>query len=132
MVELVVVLVLVGILAAFAAPRLNNPALKVVPVAEEIAAEIRYAQGLAMTRSQSHTFSVGGGEFSISNASGAVALSSGRSLGSYSNVTATPATITFSPRFGQPGSRANITVSGGGSSATVVVEPGTGYVRIDE
>lgn len=130
MIELVIVMVLVGVLAFIAIPRLNTVSLQVTPVAEQIAAEIRYAQSLAMTRSEAHTFSVGGGTFSISNGSGSVPLSNGDSVGTYADVTADAATITFSPRFGQPDAGASIDVSGGGSTITILVEGETGYARV--
>lgn len=131
MIELVIVMILVAVLAFVAIPRLNTDSLKVVPVAEQIAGEIRYAQNLAMTRSDSHTFSVGGGSYSISNSDGPVSLSNGEAAGSYTDVNVDSATITFSPRFGQPDGGASINVTGGGSTVTIEVEGETGYVRID-
>lgn len=105
MVELVIVMVLVGILAAYALPRLNTGALQVMPVAEQIAAEIRYTQNLAMTRSQEHTFEIIGNTISIQ---GGVPLSDGQTGGG------------------------SVSVTGGGSSATVQVSGETGYVQIAE
>lgn len=130
--ELIIVLVIVGVLAFVAIPRLDLPSLKVMPVAEQVAAEIRYAQNLAMTRSQAHSFTVGGGSYSISNAGGGVPLSNGEAAGSYEDVAVDAATVTFSPRFGRPDSGATIDVSAGSSMATVVVEGETGYVYIVE
>ena len=131
MIELVIVLVLVGILAAYALPRLNTVALQVTPVAEQIAAEIRYAQNLAMTRSEAHTFQVNGNTITIASSAGAVALSNGQGSVTFSGVSVSPASITFSPRFGQPDGGASISVDGGGSSVAVLVTGETGYVRIN-
>jgi MSHA pilin protein MshC len=130
--ELLIVLVLVGVLAFIAIPRLNVPSLKVAPVAEQVAAEIRYAQNLAMTRSVAHSFMVGGGSYSISNAGGSVPLSNGEAAGSYDDVTVDAVTVTFSPRFGRPDGGSSIAVSAGSSVATIVVEGETGYVYIVE
>ena len=129
-IELVIVLVLVGVLAAYALPRINPSALQVTPVAEQIAAEIRYAQNLAMSRSQSHTFNVNGNTMTISNEEGAVALSNGQASVSFSGVSVGDGNVTFSPRFGQPSGGASINVDGGGSSVAVQVSGETGYVRV--
>lgn len=49
LVELIVVMVVLGILAAVFIPRSNNPALILSTQAEQFAADIRYVQSLAMT-----------------------------------------------------------------------------------
>ena len=131
LVELVVVLVILGALAFIAIPRIDVGGLRVVPLAESIAAELRYTQSLAMTRSESYTFSVGGGSYSISGTSGGVPLSNGQGAANYDDdLSVTTTTVTFSPRFGRPNGGATITVSGGDDSATVVVEQETGYVYV--
>lgn len=130
--ELLIVLVIVGVLAFIAIPRLDLPSLKVVPVAEQMAAEVRYAQSLAMTRSVAHSFTVGGGSYSISSAGGSVPLSNGEAAGSYDDVTVDAVTVTFSPRFGRPDGGSSIDVSAGSSVVTIVVEGETGYVYIVE
>jgi MSHA pilin protein MshC len=51
LIELVMVLVLIGIIAVFAAPRLNNLTTTTAGLfADKLRADIRYAQNLAMTR----------------------------------------------------------------------------------
>jgi len=50
LVELIVVMVVMGILAAVFIPRSNNPAIIVSTQAEQLAADIRYLQSLAMTQ----------------------------------------------------------------------------------
>jgi MSHA pilin protein MshC len=129
MIELVIVMVLVGILAAYALPRLNTASLQVMPVAEQIAAEIRYTQNLAMSRSEAHTFEVSGNTITING--GAVALSNGQGSVTFSGVSVSPASVTFSPRFGQPSGGASINVDGGGSSVSVQVAGETGYVTVN-
>lgn len=132
LVELAIVLVILGALAFVAIPRLNLGSMQVVPVAERIASELRYTQNLALTRADNHTFSVGGGSFSISGPGGSVPLSSGETAGSYDDVTVDSAAVTFTPRFGQPDAGAVIGVSGDGASVSVIVEGETGYVYIQE
>lgn len=129
LVELIVVLIILGVLAFVAIPRLNTGSLKVVPIAEEIAAEMRYAQNLALTRARAHSFERSGNTISINGSAGAT-LSTGESSRAFDNVSLSGDTsIQFDPRFGKTDG-GSVTVSGGGSSATVVVEGETGYVYI--
>lgn len=55
LVELIVVMVVLGILAAVFVPRSNNPAIILSTQAEQLAADIRYVQSLAMTEGWSGT-----------------------------------------------------------------------------
>ena len=50
LVELIVVILVLGILAAVFVPRSNNPAMLLSSQAEQLAADIRYVQSLAMTQ----------------------------------------------------------------------------------
>lgn len=50
LVELIVVMVALGILAAVFIPRSNNPAIILSTQAEQFAADLRYVQSLAMTQ----------------------------------------------------------------------------------
>jgi prepilin-type N-terminal cleavage/methylation domain-containing protein len=50
LVELIIVLVVLGILAAVFVPRSNNPAIILSTQAEQLAGDIRYLQSLAMTQ----------------------------------------------------------------------------------
>jgi MSHA pilin protein MshC len=55
LIELVMVLVLIGIVAAFVAPRLGNiAATNAGAFTDKLRSDIRYAQNLAMTRNQRH------------------------------------------------------------------------------
>lgn len=133
MIELVIVMVLVSALAFFAIPRLNTTGLQVVPVAEQMAAEIRYAQNLAFTRSQPHQFTidVGSESYSISSNGSPVGLSNGESSGSFAGLSVSgPTSISFEPRFGRPDAGGSISVSGGGTTATIEIEGETGYVYV--
>lgn len=132
--ELVLVLLLLGVLAAVVLPRLDARALQILPVAEQIAAEIRHAQSLAMTRGEAHAFEIGGASYSISSASQSqVQLSNGALSGSLRGLTVSgTGSIVFAPRFGQPDGAASITISDNGSNVTVTVSGETGYVQIIE
>jgi len=50
LIELIVVMVILGILAAVFVPRSNNPAIILSTQAEQFAADIRYMQSLAMSQ----------------------------------------------------------------------------------
>jgi type II secretion system protein H len=74
LVELVVVMIIVAVLAFVALPRTNNDATMLAAEAERLAAEIRYAQSLAMTRGQPHWIAFSGGNGYQFFQSGAVAV----------------------------------------------------------
>lgn len=134
--ELVIILVLVGLLSVVAIPVFLNEELRVVPAAEQIAGEIRYAQSLAMTHGDSYSFNVSGNTFSISKgAGGSVALSNGDAAGSFDGLSLSidgggSGSVTFSSLFGQADSAHTVQVTGGGASASVSVSAETGYVRV--
>jgi MSHA pilin protein MshC len=52
LIELIVVMLVLGILTAVFVPRSNNPAIILSTQAEQLAADIRYVQSLAMTQGQ--------------------------------------------------------------------------------
>lgn len=134
--ELIIILVLVGLLSIVAIPLFLNEDLRVTPAADQIAGEIRYAQSLAMTRGEAHSFNVNGDSFSISNESGGtVSLSNGDVSGSFDGLNLTidgggSGTVTFSSLFGEADGAHTVQVSGGGSSASVSVSGDTGYVNV--
>lgn len=130
MIELIVVMIILGALAFVVIPRLDLPSLKVMPAAEQIAAEIRYAQNLALTRAEPYTFEVSGNTISISGPG--ATLSNGDVSKSFDDVNISGSDITFAPRFGQPSGAASINLEAGSTTATVVVEGETGYVFIQE
>lgn len=140
LVELIVVIVLLGALSLIVIPRLNVDSLQATPVAEQIAAEMRYAQSLAFTRSQPHVIEFHDGSMTLRREEG-LELGAGPSRFSDGSdrvlfrglsVNA-PDEVDFSSRFGRPGSTGNIqiTVGGGGNVATITVFEETGYVSVD-
>ncbi|WP_376695505.1 pilus assembly FimT family protein [Wenzhouxiangella sp. EGI_FJ10305] len=137
MIELIVVLIILGALAFVAIPRLNLGSLKVMPVAEQIAAEIRYTQSLALTRAEPYTFELAGNTISISSISGPGAtLSTGDVSKTFDGVTIGGSSITFTSRFGAPeapvANPAITVAAGSGNAVDIVVEGETGYVNIVE
>lgn len=138
LVELVVIIVLVSILSIVAIPRLLSDDISVTPVADHMAAEIRYAQALAMTHGEAHQFRVGGGTFRITRDPGGCAggganvpLSDGESSGSTRGLAVSGSScVSFSSLFGRPDGSHSIQVSSGGSAATIQVTSETGYVQV--
>lgn len=70
--ELVLVMVMVGVLAVFAAPRLfTTQAITLPATAAQLAAAIRYTQSLAMSRGQRYRINFAGGTYQITDMGGA-------------------------------------------------------------
>lgn len=145
MVELVVTLVVLGVIAAVAVPRLTSSGFDERGLRDKTLAALRYAQKSAMaarrtvcaTFTTSPTSSVA---FTISSAYGAADCSTGSALagpdGTALAVTASgsaafasaPASVVFDAA-GRPGAAASISVSGLDSSLAVTIEAETGYVH---
>jgi MSHA pilin protein MshC len=139
--ELVIVMILATILAAFAAARINTQDFDAEGFANEAIAMVRYAQKTAI--SQHRTVAVvitkatpgsirlcytniacGGGDLR-DPPTGAVFT---RNSKSNIAVGGTISNFTFSP-LGKPSASGTITVSGGGVARTITIEPETGYVH---
>ncbi len=133
LVELVVVILLLGILAAFALPRfVDLDTFRGSAAYNEVAAALRYAQKLAVASGCEVQVSISGNSYALqqrasSCTSGAFATVSGHpvSSGSPANISlsSTPSSFIFDA-MGR--SSAAVTVSVGGESISVVRE--TGYV----
>lgn len=70
MVELVAIIVLVALLAFTALPRLPGPDLDVNSQAEQLAADIRYTQSLAMTRGDRYRINLTAAGYQITDSAG--------------------------------------------------------------
>jgi MSHA pilin protein MshC len=153
LIELIVVMVVLGILAAVFIPRSNNPAIIVSTQAEQLGADIRYIQSLAMTQGQryrinfypatsppSYNFTDLSGAVAVAHPSGttgSVFIAGGVSI-SLSNLPnsylsfgglGTPYTDAATPG-NRLGSTATITLTSSGSTRTVQIFPETGMVRV--
>jgi MSHA pilin protein MshC len=156
LVELVMVIVIIGIVAAYAAPRFNRSEYDVTSAAGEIVEAIRYGQSLALQHSgldadgdgnlDYYHFQISGNTYSLttfdsnsptlSNITNPVSGASTYTQSWSSGITlaSTTADIYFNSR-GEPvnnslnplTSDTTITVTSGGSSATVIVEQLTGF-----
>jgi prepilin-type N-terminal cleavage/methylation domain-containing protein len=159
LVEMIVVIVLLGILAAVFIPRMGNDAVILSTQVEQFAADIRYVQSLAMTQgwsgvaaaprhyrinytATSYTFTDVSGVAVThpSGAAGPIVFAGGVSISPYPAPGLVNNVIAFDGR-GTPYLDANAStplasaatislVGGGGATRAVQIFPGTGMVRV--
>jgi type II secretory pathway pseudopilin PulG len=150
MVELISTLVIIGVLMAVAIPRILAPSpFKVRALADEIAAEIRYAQQLNMNYDANATFRIENRRMFIVRDGGNIHLRSRqndgnddtepyRRLPSEITLDRPSYNLTFS-RLGQPYipgesmevfADENIKVTYGGENTILCIEPETGFVDV--
>ncbi|OGW42423.1 MAG: hypothetical protein A2010_14080 [Nitrospirae bacterium GWD2_57_9] len=150
LIELVMVLVLIGIIAAFAAPRMGDvTGTKAGAFADKLRADIRYAQNLAMTRHLRHRVYFNSAPatnpgYAVTDNTGAIVpdpagggvLSIALGVGDYAGITAaSPYPFIEFDSLGRPyddagsllAAAVNVTISPG--PVTVNVTPQTGAVN---
>ncbi|MBI5041493.1 MAG: type II secretion system protein [Gammaproteobacteria bacterium] len=140
LIELVMVIVIIGILAAMAAPRMSLTDSSVHAQAAQIARDIRHAQMLAMTQGRTLTFQSLGGSYRCTDSTSTVitdpATQQPFTFTLNNGVTLTVASVNFDS-LGRPVSggalrstAVDFTVSGGAQSAALSVSPVTGFVAV--
>lgn len=140
LIELVMVLVIIGVLAAIAAPRLSLTDTSVHAQAAQLVRDIRHIQMLAMARGETLTFESLGSSYRCTDSTTAVitdpATQQPFNLILETSVTASTGSVSFDS-LGRPVSggallAAAVTfmVSGGGQSAMISVSPVTGFVTV--
>jgi len=159
LIELIVVMLVLGILAAVFVPRSNNPAIILSTQAEQLAADIRYVQSLAMTQGWSGVSPAQARRYRInysatsyaftdvsgvavahpSGSSGAIALAGGVSISPFPAPILVNNLIAFDGR-GTPyldasasaplAATATISMVSGGATQAIQIFPGTGLVRV--
>lgn len=140
LIELVMVIVIIGVLAAMAAPRLSITDSSVHAQAAQVARDIRHTQMLAMTRGETLTFESLGGSYRCLDSTPAVitdpATQQPFNLTFDNSVAATAGSVSFDS-LGRPVSAGTLrstavdfTVSGGAQSAAISVSPVTGFVTV--
>lgn len=140
LIELVMVLVIIGVLAALAAPRLSLTDTSVHAQAAQFVRDIRHVQMLAMARGETLTFESLGGSYRCTDSTLAIITDPAtqqpftRTLDN--GVAATAGSVSFDS-LGRPVSAGvlrstavNFTMSGGAQSATLSVSPVTGFVTV--
>jgi MSHA pilin protein MshC len=159
LIELIVVMLVLGILAAVFVPRSNNPAIILSTQAEQLAADIRYVQSLAMTQGWSGVSPAAPRQYRInytatsynftdtsgvavahpSGTSGSIAFIGGVSIAPYPAPILVNSAIAFDAR-GVPyldltastplAATATISMVSGSATRAVQIFPGTGLVRV--
>ena len=138
--ELVMVLVIIGVLAAIAAPRLSLTDSSVHVQAAQIARDIRHVQMLAMNQGRTLTFqSLGSGYRCVDGTNTVITDPSSQQAFSFNlrnGVALAGGDLSFDS-LGRPvsagapvGAAVGYSVSGGSQSSVVSVEPITGFVRV--
>ena len=158
LVELIVVMVVLGILAAVFIPRSNNPAIILSTQAEQFAADIRYVQSLAMAQGWSgvaptarrYRVNFTATSYSITDTNGVAVPGSSGTAGSVAfaggvTISPFPAPILVNnviafDGLGTPylnptantalATTATISMVSGGATRAMQIFPGTGMVRV--
>jgi len=128
-VELVVVLVLTGILAAFVIPRfLGTGSYSLRAAQDRLLGAAHYAQQEAMNKGPGHTVElvVSSPHFRIDVDGTPITLPSGGKQGALAGVTTNNVTVTYTPLGGT--TAATITITGTGGTRRVCIEA-TGYAH---
>jgi MSHA pilin protein MshC len=149
LIELIMVMVMIGILAAVVAPRLASQSINLSAIAAQIATDIRYTQSLSMSQGQRYRVNFTAGSYQITDING-VAIVYPRT-GSNAAISVSPATLSgYNPPLANnyvafdskgvpyvdnisPGTalaaNAVITLTAGGSTSTLTIAPETGRVK---
>lgn len=140
LVELVMVIVIIGIVAAIAVPRMSLTDSSVHAQAAQIARDIRHVQMLAMTQGRTLTFQSLGGSYRCTDSTSAVitdpATQQPFNFTLNNSVTVTAASVGFDS-LGRPVSGGTLiaaaavfTVNGTTQNSTISVTPVTGFVVV--
>lgn len=131
--ELVVVIVIATVLAAFAVARIDRRGFDTEGYANQVAATVRYAQKLAVAQRRSVTVTVSGNSISLAYpapVSAAVMMPPSTDpyvINAPSGVTIANASLTFDA-LGRPSAGTTLIVTGD-VARTITIEAETGYVH---
>ena len=130
--ELVVVIVIAVILAAFAAARVNTTSFNTLGFANQVTATVRYAQKIAVSQRRNVAVTISGNSVALTypDLGAPVPQPPGTDpfiLSAPSGVTVSGSSVTFSA-LGAPNAGSAITVTGD-VAQTITVEAQTGYVH---
>ncbi len=151
LIEIIIVVVILSIAAMAAIPMMSSASsVQIRSAANLIAADLEYAKSMAISRGQNYyvRFSEGTNSYQIEDQNHIViqhpvkkgfpyvmSFSNEKRLGKVdiTNVTFTPDVLDNVVRFdclGSPDNGGTITISADGTTATITVEPVTGYISI--
>ena len=133
-IELIIVIVIAGIMAAIAIPKLAGNNIDLYSVARQVKSDIRYTQELAMSKYAIRTidFAVNSNTYDIKDSSG-VTLESKKLPPSSNAIFSTGSTLIFTfNSSGEPttGGGGTLTISAGGSNEQIMVSNITGRADI--
>lgn len=140
LIELVMVMVIIGILAAMAVPRLSITDTSVHAQAAQMARDLRHVQMLAMTGGETLTFQSLGGSYRCIDSTATLITDPATQQPfnqTFANgVSASAGSLSFDS-LGRPvgggallSATTTFTVSGGGQSATLSISPVSGFVAV--
>lgn len=136
--ELIVVMVIIGVLAAFAMPRFaNRETFDARGYTDQVGAALRYAQKTAIARRRNVCVSVSGNAVSLNDcAATPVAITDPMtgnpfSLAAPANIaiSASSSPFSYSPLGAVSEGTITLSIVGDGQTRTVIVEGATGYVH---
>ncbi len=132
LIELIMIIALIGILAAIVAPKLlQTNVFSLDGASAMITADIRHAQELAMSTHDDKdvVFTQNSSSYTVETKDDGVDKTV--DLPSWTTITSASVTFTFNP-LGEPtvGGGSSVTISAGGSSKTITVESYTGRVTV--
>lgn len=135
LIELTVVIIVLGILAVAVAPRFFDRAtFDARGFSDELAQTVRFAQKLAVAQHRPVYVLTGGGQVRVCFDAACAMPAPNPAGGTLARpipagvAAAGPPSVSFDA-LGRPSAAATYTVSGGGVSRTVIVEPETGHVH---
>ena len=137
LVELVMVMIIVGILAVFAAPRFFDADIfKSRGFSDQVQASLRYAQKIAIAQRRFVCVTIAGNSIFLATGTAATCgtpLASPSGGGNYvidapAGVTVTDASFHFKA-LGSPSAGVTVSVTGGDMTRNIIVEAETGYVH---
>lgn len=137
LVELIMTMVIVGILAVYAAPRfLGSSVFQSRGFSDQVQSSLRYAQKVAIAQHRFVCVSILSNNLTLSLGTTNTCGTNLQSLSGGASYTITaPSGITvadtnfFFDVIGRPSALQNIAVTGGGMTTTIIVEAETGYVH---
>ena len=134
LIELIMVIVITGIMAAVAIPKLAGNNIDLYSVARQVKSDIRYTQELAMSKYAIRTidFAVNSNTYDIKNSSGVVLESKELPPSSKAIFSASSTLIFTFNSSGEPttGGGGTLTISSGGSNEQIVMSSTTGRADI--
>lgn len=134
LIELIMTMVIIGILAVYAAPRfLDSSVFQSRGFSDQVQASLSYAQKVAIAQNRNVCIDIASNTLTLSLVCGGGALpslsgGSGYVIKAPNGIAVTTTRFTFDA-IGRPSTAQSIAVTGSGMTTTIIVEAETGYVH---